>query len=298
MKYQKHALSFSDQADLVLSRGLIADKSELVDRLRAVNYYRLSAYWYTFRITDDPQDRLQPGTSLHTVWRRYRFDRQLRLLVMDAIERVEVAIRTDVVNRHTLLNGPFGYRNRSTLPGLSSAAHLRFLEKIRAETDYSREEFVRHYIERYSSETTLPLWMASELLTFGGTLTLFNGLATRTKKDVARGYGLNVPLLGSWLRALNQVRNICAHHSRLWNREFGVRPVLPSQDKFPDWHDPVKVTDERLFGILSLLSYLLREIASQSQWRQRLISLLDEYDDIPSKFMGFPPHWRESPLWK
>jgi len=99
VKYQKHALSFTEQADRLLARGLVADRSELIDRLASVNYYRLSAYWYTFRIEGDPDERLIPGTTLATVWKRYVFDRQLRLLVMDAIERVEVAIRTQIVNR-------------------------------------------------------------------------------------------------------------------------------------------------------------------------------------------------------
>jgi hypothetical protein len=109
MKYTKTALSFGEQAELLLGRGLEADRDELIERLRAVNYYRLSAYWYTFRIPGDPADRLRPGTSLDTVWRRYAFDRHLRLLVMDAIERIEIALRTEVVNRFTMQHGPFDY---------------------------------------------------------------------------------------------------------------------------------------------------------------------------------------------
>ena len=298
MKYQKPPLSFEDQADLVLSRGLVADRADLVARLKAVNYYRLSAYWYTFRIPGDPTDRVQPGTSLDTVWRRYRFDRQLRLLVMDAIERVEIAIRTRIVNRHVMQHGPFGYLDRATLPGMSFENHRRLQEKVHTEAEYSHEEFVRHYLGKYTSETDLPLWMACELLTFGGMLTLFNGLPTRTKKDVAQDFGLNVPILGSWLRAINQIRNICAHHSRLWNREFGIRPMLPYRETFPDWHEPVGITDDRLFGILTVLYFLLKQVAPQSRWRQRLASLFAEYGDIPLRFMGFPDNWETSLLWQ
>lgn len=298
MRYTKLPLSFGDQAELIISRGLVAEKDELVRRLESVNYYRLSAYWYTFRIPDDPNDHLQEETKFEKVWARYRFDRQLRLLVMDAIERVEIAVRTRIVNRHTMVNGPFGYLDRANLPGMSVDTHRKLKDKIHREANHSHEEFVRHYFDKYTSETDLPLWMASELLTFGGTLTLFNGLSTRMKKDVAKDFDLNVPILGSWLGAINQVRNICAHHSRLWNREFGVKPMIPRQDSFPEWHTPVAITDERLFGILTVLHYLLRQVAPQSAWKQRLHSLFKDYPDVPLRFMGFPDNWEESPLWQ
>jgi abortive infection bacteriophage resistance protein len=113
MKYSKPALPFSDQADLLLKRGMVADRDELIERLESVNYYRLSAYWHTFRRVNS--DDLKPGTSFETVWKRYVFDRQLRLLVMDAIERVEIALRTQLVNRHSLAFGAFGYLDRTAL---------------------------------------------------------------------------------------------------------------------------------------------------------------------------------------
>jgi len=226
MKYPKIPLSLDKQADLLIKRGLVTNRDMLIECLEAVNYYRLSAYWYTFRIPNDPDDRLMPGTSLDVVWKRYVFDRQLRLLVIvDAIERVEIAVRTQIVNRHVLAFGPFGYLDRANLPGVSVPDHRRMLEKIRTEAQNSREDFVRHFFRKYTSETDLPLWMACELMTFGTMLTIFMGLHTRMKKDVAQHYGLTVPVLGSWLRMLNQIRNICAHHARLWNRVYGIKAV-------------------------------------------------------------------------
>lgn len=298
MKYPKPPLPFSAQADLLLERGLLADRDALIQKLQAVNYYRLSAYWHTFRDLAAPGERLLPGTTLDAVWRRYRFDRQLRLRVMDAIERVEIAIRTRIVNRHTLQHGAFGYLNRATLPGLSMSGHRTLIDKIRRESEFSHEDFVAHYQQKYTSETDLPLWMACELLTFGGTLTLFGGLSTRMKKDVAAEFGLNVPLLGSWLRAINHVRNICAHHSRLWNRELRIRPMLPYKETHPAWHHPVPIPDARLFGVLTVLHFFLRQVAPHSAWKQRLQYLLADYPDVPIRFMGFPDNWEESPLWQ
>ena len=297
MKFLKSALAFSDQADLLRKRGLVGDRGLLIERLAAVSYYRLSAYWYTFRVPGDPDDMLRPGTTFDTIWRRYVFDRHLRLHVMDAIERVEIAIRTQVVNRFTLQHGAFGYLDRANRPGLSVDDHRRLLSKIRTEADNSREEFVLHYFRRYSSETDLPFWMASELMTFGTMYTLYRGVKTRIKKEIASAFSIRAPILSSWLRSLNQVRNLCAHHSRLWNREFGVKLLIPEAGASPEWHSPVTIPNNRTFGILTVLNYLLNRVAPQSAWRARLVALFEEYDDIPKRFMGFPADWEDSPIW-
>ena len=99
-KYSKPFKSLQDQAELLIKRGLVGDKDEICKRLRYVGYYRLSAYWYPFRILVDGvrQDNLQPETTITKVWNHYRFDRRLRLLLLDAIERIEVAICIRLTN--------------------------------------------------------------------------------------------------------------------------------------------------------------------------------------------------------
>lgn len=295
MKYIKPALNFSDQADQLLKRGLIApDRQAVIKKLQAVSYYRLSAYWYPFRQQDDT---FKPGTTLEMVWRRYTFDRQLRLLVLDAIERVEIAVRTQIVNKHALNHGPFAYLDRAKLPGLKVDEHRNLLQRIREEANRSREEFVRHFFARYTSETDLPLWMACELMTFGSLFTLFRGIETPMKQAVAAEYGVSDTVLHSWLATLNQVRNLCAHHARLWNRAFGIKPTIPRRNKHPHWHTPVSITDSRLFGVLTVLHYMLRQVAPRSQWSCRWGNLLSQYPEIPIDAMGFPGNWKDSPLW-
>lgn len=299
MKYPKQALSFSEQAARLLARGLVADRATLISRLEAVNYYRLSAYWYTFRIPNDPDDRLIPGTTLDAVWERYVFDRQLRLLVMDAIERVEVAVRTQVVNQHSLKYGPFGYLNRDTLPTIRVEDHRKFLDKIRIEAENSREDFVKHYFNKYTLEHDLPLCMACELLTFGGTLTLFRNVEKEIKRGVAVEFGVADAVLESWLITLNFIRNVCAHHARLWNRGMSNKePAIPRQHKHPQWHIPVAIQSDRVFGVLTVLQYLLKQVAPQSHWCDRLTDLFARHPDVPLRFMGFPDNWMECPIWK
>jgi abortive infection bacteriophage resistance protein len=297
VNYTKPALTFPDQADLLLRRGLVApSKQAIIEKLQAVSYYRLSAYWYPFR---RPDDTLRPGTTLETVWRCYTFDRQLRLLVLDAIERIEISVRTKLVYQHTLKHGPFGYLDRARLPGLKNVSeHRDLLNRIHEEATRSREDFVRHFFSRYTSETDLPLWMACELMTFGAMFTLFRGVETPIKQAVASDYGVADRVLESWLATFNQVRNLCAHHARLWNRAFGVRPQIPRSNKHPDWHRPIPITSDRMFGVMTVLHYLLQKVAPQSRWRQRWQNLLARYPKTPIAAMGFPPNWTDSPLWQ
>lgn len=296
MKYTKPALTFTDQADLLLKRGLIApDKQAIIEKLHVVSYYRLSAYWHPFR---QPDDTFKPGTTLDMIWRRYTFDRHLRLLVLDTIERVEIAARTQLVCQHSLKYGPFGYLDRVNLPGLQVAEHRELLGRIRKETDHSRENFVLHFQTKYTSETDLPLWMACELMTFGAAFTFFRGVEAGIKQIVAADYGVTDRVFHSWLATLNQVRNLCAHHARLWNRTFGIQPQIPRPRKHPEWHQPVAIASNRLFGILTVLYYMLKQVAPQSQWRQRWEDLLTRYPEVPIAAMGFPVNWKDSPLWQ
>lgn len=299
MKYTKPPKTFEGQADLIILRGLIADRDLLISRLSEVNYYRLSGYWYPFR--KQGSDHIQPGTTFETVWDRYVFDRQLRLLTMDAVERAEVAIRTRLTNALVLKYGAFGHIDRNNLPKLSVDNHRRFLNKIRSEESRSKEDFVEHFHSKYTSETDLPLWIAAELMDFGSLFTLYNGVEAPIKQDVAADYGISDLVLKSWLTSLNTVRNICAHHARLWNQTFGTPIMIPRKNKHPDWHTPVDIaaSERRTFAILSVLRYLLRKIAPQSKWDKRLLYLLEEkHPDIPIAQMGFPENWKDSPIWE
>lgn len=296
MRYVKPPLTFEQQANTLLARGLIGDKEYIVERLKNVNYYRLSGYLFPFR---QPDDRYKPGTTFEQVWSRYTFDRRLRLIVMDAIERVEVSVRTQLIYALAHDSGAFGYAVSSALPNLDAQEYGRWIEEIRKEAGHSREEFVGHFFEKYGDcNACLPLWMVGEIMSFGCMLTMYRGAADHIKRAVASYYAIPDEVLTSWLKTINVIRNICAHHGRLWNRELGVKPVIPRKNKYPQWHEPVGIPQNRIFGVLTVLRYLLTVMAPQSKWRDRLFALLDEYPQIPRRSMGFPDNWEISPLWK
>lgn len=296
MYYSKPPLNLDEQAVLLLKRGMIGDRQFMVDRLASTNYYRLSAYWQNF--VDPSTGAFKAGTRFETVWQRYAFDRRLRVTVMDAIERIEIAIRSQLVYEHAHLFGPFGYViDRQALPGLSIEDRDTLLAYMKTELANSKETFAQHFTSKYGDcHDQLPIWMASELMTFGHMLTFFRGSPAPVKRAVAQRLEIHDKVALSWFKSLNAVRNWCAHHARLWNRVLGHTPMIP--DKDPQWSSPVQISGERMFGILTILQYSLCKVAPQSQWRQRFQALLNEYPDIPKLPMGFPIGWQECPMWK
>ena len=302
MEYKKPPLNYEAQAKLLLKRGLVADEAILINHLKSVNYYRLSGYLYTFRIIDDNGNHLDsyyPDTCFDTVWQRYTFDRQLRLIILDGIERIEIALKTKLTQVFSMKYGAFGYLDIKNLPRFSQDRHSIFITKLREETQRSNEDFVQHFFKKYGDyHNDLPLWMATEIMSFGSLLTLLNGMAEQDLKVIAREFNLNVPILDSWILTLSSIRNICAHHGRLWNRELGIKPKIPSGSKYAEWHSPIETGNKRIFGVLTIIRYMLRYIAPQSAWPQRFVNLLSQYPEIPLNFMGFPKNWETHAIWK
>ncbi len=306
MRYEKLHLSFDEQAEILMGRGLIAEKEELIKRLKSVNYYRLSGYLFTYK--EEVGDSFKAGTELSDVWKRYCFDRRLRVLVLDAIERIEVAVRTQTVYHFTQAYGPFGHCLEENLPKLKARQYIDWRDGLEVETSRSKETFKKHFISKYGdSHKNLPLWMVSELMSMGSLLTLYNGSSDEIQKLVGERFNLPDVLFLSWLRSLYAARNICAHHSRFWNRELGYPPSLPNKNKFPQWHEKTlneEGKEENLFKnnrcgiILMILREMLHKISPSSQWHQRVTELFSEYPDIPLPSMSLPAEWQSHPLWQ
>jgi abortive infection bacteriophage resistance protein len=303
MKYTKPALSFQAQANLLISRGLVVDDPmELVNYLQQVNYYRLSGYWFTFKVIDPVTglETFKPATTFQMIRECYEFDRKLRLLLMDAIERIEVAIfRTRMVETHTSLYGPFGYAElKNYNPKFPQAGLNKLLLDISEDEGRSYEEFIHRYRFKYSSEKYLPLWMVTELMSFGQLLTLYRNQHLSLKQAISHKFNLFPMVLDSWLLTLNYIRNNCAHHARLWNRPLPLPIMLPDKKHDSRWYNPVQIQNNSIFSVLTMVEYLLRFIVPTSPLKSSIKQLLAAYPVIPLKPMGFPKDWQDSPLWK
>lgn len=327
--YQKPFLTVSKQLDLLESRGLnIGDRTTAAEWLRRVGYYRLSGYWYPFRESrsrrDGPREILDTfveGTTLGQVVDIYEFDRKLRLLVMDGIERVEVSVRFHV--GHVLgRRGTFAHADPDALdddfaghsagppPALNAwmqTDHSRWLKRRHEEERRSKADFVKHFREKYGPP--LPVWVVTEILDFGGLSYLYDGMLQRDRDEVASALGLydasgagNSGVLKSWLKNINYVRNICAHHSRLWNvnivEQISPRTLRPISE-LTHIADSGGNTTFRPYATLAVLALLTARIHPGDDWTARLRALVDTLPASRSELeMGFPSGWRDLTLWK
>jgi abortive infection bacteriophage resistance protein len=296
MKFDKPPLTIEQQADLLLSRGLIAEKDILIHTLTAVNYYRLSAYLYPFQNIDQS---FKEDTSLERIWNRYTFDRQLRLLIMDAIERIEVSVRTKLAYHLSHECGPFAQEDPHNFPDLGPEQYLKWYGELKEEVYRSTEPFILRFIKTYGDmHTTPPVWMMVEVMSFGKTLTMFRGVHYTLRQTIAAYYSVSDKIFFSWLLALNSTRNICAHHGKLIDRELGYQPKIPRLQKYPEWHLPIEIARDRVFGILTILRYLMRIDAPANSWKYSLNSFIENHEELSIVCLGFPSNWKESVLWR
>jgi abortive infection bacteriophage resistance protein len=314
MQYSEKALTVDEQISLLAAKGLVADEKQLTYSLTNVSYHRLSGYWHIFRNLDVETEEwsFHPGTKFETIWDDYVFDRQLRLLVLDAIERVEVAIRNDLILELAVKQGPFGYLDPNNLPNIEATDNdgkiVYTHKELVAHTHslYRREvknsnPAVLDFQQRYSDyhNEDLPYWILLEVVEFGTLCRLVWGAPTGVKKSIAKRYGLRtIDVLDSWMGSIRAARNSVAHHQRFWNRINPVKPKLPNE-KSPEWHIPIAIESvkDRAFGTLTILKYLLGYIAPQSGWSVRLEELFARHPNIDRKLLGYPENWQECPIW-
>lgn len=362
--YQKPFLTTEQQVALLQSRGMtISDEEKAKACLSRIGYYRLSAYWYPNRKSEtyaDPNtgrprtrvlDDFRDITTFSDALDFYVFDKKLRLLVLDGLERVEIGVRTDIaiqlgvhdpwVHRDpSKLHGNFTRPNVSLVkisqiealsqqqPGLSrreigrqvgvnvravnlvlnnprkarESKHHEWLARLDSKFKNSKEDFAKHFKEKYPNDQP-PIWVAVELWDFGTLSHFYSGLKVVDKDAIATRYGLpSGEILEAWLRNLNDTRNFCAHHSRLWNRnmpfipEWPIRGQVQALDHVRDGAHSLS----RFYAPAVILRHLLRTINPSTSWAQRLmdhVATLPNNPYVTLASAGFPDDWMEQDIW-
>jgi abortive infection bacteriophage resistance protein len=297
--YAKAALSFGDQLALLQQRGLvIADHALASNRLASISYYRLSAYWHPFRERDangEVQSHFVPGSSFDSVLALYEFDRELRLLVMDALERVEVAVRTTVTHHLGMVYGPFAHEDAGNFH--PKFDHGKWIQGLRDETMRSKDVFVEHFKTHYAGFPVMPIWMTTELISLGSLSHLYKGMTSADKHAVAASFNIHPKRMMDWLHVLTYVRNVCAHHSRLWNRELAIIPPVMNE---AEWRPPLLPRRDRMFCVLLMLRYLLQQTSNGTDWRDACNALLTPIaaEQRWRRAMGLPDDWLIHPIWQ
>lgn len=322
--YSKPHLTYEQQIAMLRSRGLgIPDEESAVRLLQQVGYYRLTGYWYPYREMNDPEvaaalgrrrrDQFVPDVTLDHVQEIFEFDRQLRLLCLDGLERFEIALRAAIAYELGAVD-PFlhlddsqldrkkcGERRPRTAPETELQKWKRSLE--RDVQDSKREDFVIHFKENYDGQ--MPIWVLTEAMKFGTLVRLLHLLKGAQANAVAGHFGIpSGSHLHSISLGLNTLRNIAAHHNRLWNRSFGFQPLkvgtLPGVDQ--GWSHFDTARDGRIYRLLGSLALTLTAAGCANGWASQVADLVESFPDVPllspTPDMGFPEDWRDQSVWR
>jgi abortive infection bacteriophage resistance protein len=299
--FAKPPKTFAEQVQILLGRGLvIPDQAKAEFYLAQLNYYRLAAYCLPYE-QNHATHQFIAGTTFDDVLNLYIFDRELRLLMLDAIERIEVSLRTQMAYC-------LSHNHNTTHPHLKPEIFFNPLvyggsiSKLSNDVRNSKEDFIRHLTRKYE-ELLPPIWAVVELMTMGQLSKWFSNIdARRDRQAISRVYGLDEKIMTSFCEHLSLVRNHAAHHARLWNRDFTKTPMLPRKGP-ADLTNSLFVlpdTDRRLrklYNTLVMTVHLMDVINPGHHWKQRLKDLIANHNIDTSK-MGFPTDWKNKPIWQ
>ena len=254
----------------------------------------MSGYWYPL-LADKQNHLFKPGSTFDAAYNIYKFDSELRKLIITELEKIEVAVRTQTA--YILSSQWDGYWFADASHFNNPVRHAKILSKIDEEYQRSDEEFVTAFKSKYSDPFP-PSWITMEITSFGTLSILYNNLLPgRAKRSIAAYFGLPDTVFASWLHSIVYIRNICAHHCRLWNRTLSIRPLMPRSPRKPFVTLPANGT-RQVYFILSMTVYLLDIINPNHSFVERFKDLLSRYPSIDVRAMGFPAGWENEDIWK
>lgn len=290
MAYLTKWESYQTQVDLLKQRGMtITDEAKALEYLERIGYCRLEGYWYPFRNDDLSQpkakkaklDTFKSGTCFKHAVDLYIFDKKLRLLLMDALERIEIAVREDVAY---LLGEKDIQAHLNPNYFQKSFNHSDWTKKYNKLEQRSYEDCIKSYRKHGQ---TIPIWLACEVWDFGTLSWLFKGMLENDQDKISTKYGVaNGSIFASWLDSLNYMRNVCTHHSRLWDRNIDRQPKFNKKLAVgevrliePFRNDYKRQT--RVYLLICITRHLLDKICPSSEWWKRLKEhMQSEFPDI------------------
>jgi abortive infection bacteriophage resistance protein len=305
----KPATSIPDQILLLKQRGMLFhDEALAAGFLANVSYYRLKGYWWDMQ-ADRSRHTFLPKTFFEEIVDRYNFDRDLRLIVFDAIERIEVALRTRMVNILSQQYGGLWYLDHrlfesTTITGKPGARtiHQNLLDELFKEFNRSQEVFIKDQRQRYPNHDA-DAWKIMEVASMGTLSKLYKTLRHQLPEKALIAHGMGLRLhneLSSWLEAISYVRNIAAHHSRLWSRNMVKTPAEKIKNPIHPWFNrPLEpVQSKKVFLILSCMLYLCNHVAEGNHIKQKILALFAANPNIQLHKLGFLNDWQLEPIWR
>lgn len=291
MHYSKITLTPDQHLYRLWTKGLIIDDPIAAKRaLEHIGYFRLLIYMRNFQ--DPNTKRFFARTKFSQITELYTFDRDLRLLIMDAVERIEVGLRAALANRLGVLHGPHWYMDKECYEKING-----FFETLRKTIDEAgpskRHKWIalEHYYTKYDKPDLPPVWVVLEKLSFGSLSQLFEALKISNRKAVAKAFSYDQTVLVSWFHSLNAIRNQCAHHGQLWNTNLAFEPTALNTAP-GDFISP-----KRLYCRMVVIHLLLKQVSPGNTWVDRLETLLKSCSHVTPASLGFPVNWRRRTVW-
>ena len=295
--FSKPALSVKDQVALLRQRGLlIADEVSAQHHLTQIGYYRLSGYMLPFQKGGQGQDRHQfrAGIDFAEVLDVYDFDRELRLVIMNGIERIEVAVRAAISDTMSKSHSPHWLTDSNLFE--KPAEHQGILDKVKRDIhpndSRKRDVFIDHYFSNYDLPTMPPCWMVFEAMSFGTASYLLGKLKIAHRKAISARFNVPEPVFLSWCHSLSYLRNLCAHHARVWNRIFTIKPMVSKA--YTDDLTP----NTRIYAQLVAMRIFLKQVSPTSSWHRDLADLFVDHPRVTPNRVGFKPDWRNRTVWR
>jgi abortive infection bacteriophage resistance protein len=305
----KPAYSIPDQIDLLKKRGMSFRFPAVANQFLAnISYYRLKGYWWDMQ-ADYSKHTFKPDTFFEDIIDRYNFDSQLRLILFDAIERIEISLRSKMIYHLSISYGGLWYCNsllfdstsKKTKEGKTKTIHQNMLDELRKEVNRSQEIFIKDHRNRYPHQDA-DVWKVLEVASFGTLSKLYKNLNHQLpeKAIIAKEMGFHLHSeLSSWLESITYIRNIIAHHSRIWSRNMVKKPIVQLKNPIGQWFiNPLTtVQTKKPFLIISCLIYVCNHVAPNNQIKNKLRILIESNPSIPIYKLGFLNNWQQEPLW-
>ncbi|MGN7515977.1 MAG: Abi family protein [Allomuricauda sp.] len=303
--YSKSAFTKEQQIARLKERGLRVPNVVLaIKYLSHISYYRLGEYWYVMQ-SDKEEHIFKPNSNFEDVVALYNFDAELRLLLFDVIEKIEISLRTKLIYHLSLEIDPWWFQNSDLF--VDTMAHAKTLAGLEEEITRSRSKdptIKKHFKKHKDDKRFPPSWKTLEQTSFGTLSKLYGNLkhTIESKDIIAEELGaVNHTYLPSWLQSIAQIRNFCAHHSRLWNRNLPGTVKLLSKPPNPWIVDKVNVPKQHefihLYVHMCLMKYLLNIIQPNNQFTARLEALFLKYPNVDPNALGMKTNWQQEPLW-
>lgn len=305
----KPAYTIEEQLDLLKNRGMIIRNEENASHfLKNISYYRLKGYWWDMQ-SDFHLHYFTPDSVFEDVIDRYNFDRHLRLILFDAIERIEIALRTKLIYHMSLAYDGLWYldcnlfdNSIKTIKGVTKTIHQHTLSELKKEFHRSQEIFIKDHKKRFPHNAP-DAWKILEVASLGILSKLYKSLRHQLpeKSKIANEMGLNLHSeLSSWLEAITYIRNIIAHHSRLWNRNMVKKPTSNIKNPPLPWLNGSLDRNQwkKPFLIISCMIYLCNKVTPGHQLKPKIKELFSNNKSIPLYKIGFTNEWEKQPLWE